>query len=114
MIMGKNLLKAIALSSLVLSGCNNCIQQDAKEAEKIKEMNMKDLEKGPEMVDYFGSIDLYHKLSTASVAITSGDFNNDENLDVVIANLDDNGTRLFFYEGDGKGNFKLRKYEKKK
>lgn len=48
------------------------------------------------------------------VTMTSGDFNNDGNPDLIIGIgswKDGNyAERLHFYEGDGKGNFKLRQY----
>lgn len=89
-----------ALSALSLAGCNT---KEEKEIMRIEASKPK---------DYFYQIPSHHNLSTASIAITSGDFDKDGDLDIVSANLDDNGTRLYFFEGDGKGNFKLKTYSK--
>lgn len=101
-------------STLILGGCNGCIQQDAKEVEEIRKMNIEQLEKGPEIVDYFGNVQMF---SGSGATMTTGDFNGDGNLDLIVgsnySSFAESDLRLYFFEGDGQGNFKLRQYEKK-
>ncbi|MCL5018569.1 MAG: VCBS repeat-containing protein [Candidatus Pacearchaeota archaeon] len=118
--MGKNLITTLGLiTALGLSGCNSCIQQDAKEVEEIRKMNIEQLEKGPEMVDYFSEIQIEDY--TTPLNMVYGDFNEDGHLDLIVSTAN-KGTsfknkygsgKLYFYEGDGKGNFTKKLYEKK-
>lgn len=103
-------LGAVTLAALSLTGCVEDYTNTTRTRSKIETTQQS---KQEEVKDYFAEIPMHHApLSTASVAMTSGDFNRDGNLDVVLSNLDDNGTMLYFFEGDGKGNFKLRQYSK--
>ena len=104
--MGKNLLKAIALSSLVLSGC-------APE-KKInpQDLGIEQFEKGPEMVDYVAEMNLW--AYTSPLGVTFADVNEDGHLDMIVSGYESSSGKIKVYEGDGKGNFKLRQYEKKK
>lgn len=52
--------------------------------------------------------------STTGVSITSGDFDKDGNLDIIVSAIAPSGTidsdaRLYFFKGDGKGGFKFEK-----
>ena len=99
-------LGAVTLATLSLIGCGKDYYTNTTRTRNTPQPKS-------ETKDYFAEIPMHHApLSTASVAMTSGDFNRDGNLDVVLINLDDNGTMLYFFEGDGKGNFKLRQYSK--
>ncbi len=98
--MAKNLWKAVVLSTLLLAGCGKSTYETQKE---------KNLEKkAPEMVDYFDNPAIDDTL-----AMTAGDFNNDGNLDLIVG-CEGWEDQLRYYEGDGKGNFKLRQYPAKK
>ena len=44
----------------------------------------------------------------SGMALTSGDFDNDEDLDVIIGVNAGNHGQLYFLENDGKGNFTKR------
>lgn len=108
--MGKNLLKAVVFSTLLLSGCDSCKQKPVD----TKNLTINNLEKAPEMVDYFATISDVDWDS--GISLVTGDFNNDGNLDLIIGTVYNSTTsmRTQFYEGDGKGNFKLRQYPVKK
>ncbi len=98
-----------ALSALSLAGCYEAKDGQHYLSEKSrKEADAEYVKKANTPKSYFSEIPLHHNLSTASVAITSGDFDKDGDLDIVVANLDDKGTRLYFFEGNGHGGFKLR------
>jgi len=80
-----------------------------------KDLKIENLEKGPEIVDYCSETKVYSGNNAPSTIV--GDFNEDGHLDFIVTGtkLEDNSTaQSFLYEGDGKGNFKLRQYEKKK
>jgi len=87
-----------ALNALSLNGCYTEKEKEMIKAEALKPKS------------YFSEIPMHHGLSTASVAITSGDFDKDGDLDIVVAGLDNNGTRLYFFENDGNGIFRLNRY----
>ena len=83
-------LGVIALAGLSLVGCEKA-ESSSERIEKSK--------------DYFAEINAVD--SRGGVGIVSGDFNEDKHLDIIY------GTsmgRLYFFEGDGKGNFKIKKY----
>lgn len=90
---GKNLIATLGLSALILTGCAKSTNESPK-----------NLEKGPDMINYFARLPI-----DDTIAMVSGDYNEDGHLDVIVG-FDD---ELRLYEGDGKGNFKLRQYEKK-
>jgi hypothetical protein len=108
--MAKNLFKIIALSTLLLTGCANITNK----TEKIKE------EKKVEYVNYFDEV-LMNSYES-SLTMTSGDFDGDGDLDLIVGSnthdwnskLGSYTGKLFFYEGDGKGNFTKRQYPVKK
>ena len=59
-------------------------------------------------VDYFATVPMW---TGSGMALTSGDFDNDQDLDVIVGAVIP-GTyhgRLYFLENDGKGNFTKRK-----
>ena len=85
----------IGLGSLCFAGCSG------EDVDSNKDVV-------PEKKDYFASF----KMDTRSgMAITSGDFDKDGDLDLIVGALDYwlDG-RLYFYENDGKGNFSKRMY----
>lgn len=62
----------------------------------------------PEKKDYFASVDMSLH---SGMAITSGDFDKDGDLDLIVGAHDTwTGGRLYFLENDGKGNFSKRMY----
>lgn len=107
--MAKNLLKVLCFGgALLLSGC-------AFQNKYTKDLKIEQLEKGPEMVDYFAETKVFAGSGTLSTVV--GDFNEDGHLDYIVTGtkVGDNGmVQSFLYLGDGKGNFKLKQYEKKK
>ena len=57
---------------------------------------------------YFAGVSMYWQ---SGMAINSGDFDNDGDLDLIVGandGSDRNQGKLYFYENDGKGNFTLR------
>ena len=60
---------------------------------------------------YFAEIDNVGIQSASDVSITSGDFDNDGDLDIVVSSFEsknagqDTAIRLYYFKGDGKGNF---------
>jgi|SRR3989338_3397312 len=97
----------LGLSSLALAtgfaGCENNYQ--FQQAEQVP------AEQVPKQItqDYFARI---AATSNSGVSSTSGDFNNDGNLDLVIGGVAGKGLGysgyFYLYEGDGKGNFTLK------
>jgi len=60
----------------------------------------------PKSTDYFAVVPMSR---SSGMALTSGDFNNDGNLDFVVGSSDNwQEGILYFYQGDGKGNFTLK------
>jgi len=129
------LITAVGLSALILTGCSGkpndsaskAYTTAAKEAKEKAEKKAKEEAEANKMVNYAGGFDISHFES--GVAITSGDFDGDGDLDLVIAGINakyyytDNGDvnnkrstggRLYFFENDGKGNFTLKQYVKGK
>lgn len=91
----KKLQTLICAGLFALTGC------PADKKVDTQNLKIEQLEKGPEMVDYFSKITI-----DDTVAITSGDYNNDGNSDSMII-FDD---EMQLYLGDGEGNFKLEKH----
>jgi hypothetical protein len=91
------ILGAIALSTLSLTNCDK---------------NEKD-ETYTKRESYFAQIPMAH---SNGIGMAVGDFDKDGDLDLIVgivgAASSGNIANLYFFEGDGKGNFKLRTYSK--
>ena len=89
----------IIFSTLSLVGCGKDYTKGTKEAPKPKE----------EVRDYFAKVPMSYE---SGMGLNSGDFDGDGDLDLIVGARDDRGGKLYFFENDGKGNFKLRTYSK--
>lgn len=104
-----SLLGAVTLSALSLAGCykgkdgqyypseNSKLKADAEFRKEAKQQE-----------GSFAEIPMWRE----GMAMTSGDFNRDGNLDFIVGVYKDWNARLYLFEGDGKGNFKLKTYPK--
>lgn len=106
--MGKTLTKFVLLGGLF------GLSLLSFECPGVKNGNNKKLfEFPPEKVNYFGEIPMKD-----GIAMTSADFDGDGDVDLIVGTNysmgSDNDARLYFFENDGKGNFKLREYEKQR
>jgi len=107
------ILGAVALSALNLAGCYEGKDGLHYLSESSKQKADIEVPK-PERIDYFAEIPLK---SLSGMAMTSGDFDKDGDLDLIdliVGAYAPNAyyARLYFFEGDGKGNFKLKTYSK--
>lgn len=97
---GKNLITALGLSTLLLTGCGGSGNNQTTRAQ----------EEVPKPVPYFAKIlgvDV-----DSGMTMTSGDFDNDGDSDVIVGaiNHDTAEGRTYFLENDGKRKFKPKRY----
>ncbi len=102
--MRKGLLSVLAVgSTLALAGCGLFGGKEPKETVKPTEK--------VKTVDYFAHLPI--NSWNGAISMVSGDFNRDENLDLIVGIANDNNTqdvKLYLFEGDGKGNFTKKTY----
>lgn len=96
----------IGLTTTILFSLGNCA--------KVSDSGYKEIKKEvPQKVDYFDSIPM---VIYSGMALISGDFDNDGDLDFIVGardgSLSTEAGRLYFFENDGKGNFTKREYSK--
>jgi len=101
------ILGAVSLTALTLVGCGG---NKTETSYKVKET--------PKIEKSYSFAEL-PMVSDSGMAMVAGDFNKDGNLDLIVGVSDYTFTtgstgraKLYFLEGDGQGNFKLRIYTK--
>ncbi len=94
------LLAGTSALALTLAGCPSNTNYSQKEKPKEEKV----------IPDYFAEVPMY---SQSGLTITTGDFDKDGNLDLIVGAQSNgpNVARLYFFKGDGKGHFSLVKPE---
>lgn len=106
-------MKSLSTQLIILTGLLG-LSLLGSECQQVKDKNGKKLfEIPPKKVNYFAEIPASSEIYNSEINIA--DFNGDGYPDMIIPAGEDNGylpgnLRFYYFENDGKGNFKSRKY----
>lgn len=88
----------VGLGALSLVGCSKQVDSAAYQGEPqtVEE---------PTPKSYFALVDMWHD---SGMTMTNGDFDGDGDLDLVVGAYKSKYGKLYFFENDGEGNFRLK------